>query len=151
MLSHFHGFDTTGRETRHAGRRRRRAEGPSLTSPYETKMHPSGEGADFCDSPSGVRQPVAAALPGPRWVVSDAGAVTKRPHTDWSAKELAHLSDEQLAQRHREAAAAEARADAPGMGRSVKGRRLWRGNRELVEEEIARRATAAGETPVERR
>ena len=114
-------------------------------------MYPPGEGADFCDSPSGVRQPVAAALPGPRWVVGDAGAVTKRPHADWSAKELAPLGDEQLAQRHREAAAAEARADAPGMGRSVKGRRLWRGNRELVEEEIARRATADGKTPVERR
>ena len=83
--------------------------------------------------------------------MGDADAVTKRPHTAWSAKELAHLSEEQLGRRHSEAAAAEARADAPGMGRSVKGRRLWRGNRELVEEEIARRATADGETPVERR
>ena len=84
-------------------------------------------------------------------VVGDAGAVTKRPHTDWSAKELARLSDEQLAQRHREATAGEARADAPGMGRSVEGRRLWRGDRGLVEEEIARRASAQEQSPAQQR
>lgn len=65
--------------------------------------------------------------------------MTKRPHVDWTAKELVHLTDEQVRQRRREAAEAEARADAPGMGRSVKGRRLWRLNRELVEEEMSRR------------
>lgn len=69
-------------------------------------------------------------------------AVTKRPHTDWTAKELVHLTDEQVQQRRREATAAEARADAPGMGRSVKGRRLWRRNRELVEGEMGRRGLA---------
>ena len=65
--------------------------------------------------------------------------MAKRPHVDWAAKELLHLTDEQLRQRQHEAAAAEARADAPGMGRSVKGRRLWRLNRELVEDELSRR------------
>jgi len=65
--------------------------------------------------------------------------MVKRPHVDWTAKELRHLTDEQLRQRHHEAAAAEARADSPGMGRSVKGRRLWRQNRQLVEDEWNRR------------
>jgi hypothetical protein len=65
--------------------------------------------------------------------------VTKRPHADLTAKELQALSEEQLRSRQREAGEAEARADAPGMGRSSKGRRLWRQNRELVEEELLRR------------
>lgn len=65
--------------------------------------------------------------------------VTKRPHIDWTAKELQALPDEQLQSRQREARDAGARADAPGMGRSSKGRRLWRLNRELVDEELLRR------------
>ncbi len=60
----------------------------------------------------------------------------KRPHVDWTQKELHGLSDAALWARLREAKEAEARADAPGMGRSVKGRRLWRNNRELVESEL---------------
>lgn len=69
-------------------------------------------------------------------------SMTKRPHTDWTAKELVHFTDEQVRQRRREAAEAEVRADAPGMGRSVKGRRQWRRNRELAEEEMGRRGLA---------
>lgn len=66
-------------------------------------------------------------------------SVSKRPHLDWTAMELQALSEDQLRSRQREAREAEARADAPGMGRSAKGRRLWRRNRELVEEEFSRR------------
>jgi hypothetical protein len=66
-------------------------------------------------------------------------SVPKRPHVDWNAKELQGLSEDQLRSRLREAREAEARADAPGMGRSAKGRRLWRQNRELVEDELSRR------------
>lgn len=65
--------------------------------------------------------------------------MAKRPHVDWTAKEMRPLSDDALRQRLSEALEAEARADAPGMGRSVKGRRLWRKNRELVEEELSSR------------
>jgi hypothetical protein len=49
------------------------------------------------------------------------------------------LSEQELRSRLQQAREAEARADAPGTGRSAKGRRLWRRNRELVEEEMGRR------------
>ena len=65
--------------------------------------------------------------------------MTKRPHTDWTTQEVSALSDEALRRRRSEAQLAEARADAPGMGRSTKGRRMWRKNRELVEAEMASR------------
>ena len=65
--------------------------------------------------------------------------MTKRPHIDWTIEELRHLTLAQLREQHRRARVAEARADAPGMGRSVKGRRLWRRNRELVEAELVSR------------
>ena len=65
--------------------------------------------------------------------------VTKRPHVDWTAKEMQVLSEQELRSRLQQAREAEARADAPGMGRSAKGRRLWRRNCELVEEEMGRR------------
>jgi hypothetical protein len=65
--------------------------------------------------------------------------VTKRPHVDWTAKEMQALSEQELRSRLQQAREAEARADGPGMGRSAKGRRLWRRNRELVEEEMERR------------
>ena len=65
--------------------------------------------------------------------------VTKRPHGDWTAKEMQVLSEQELRSRLQQAREAEARADSPGTGRSAKGRRLWRRNRELVEEEMGRR------------
>ena len=70
---------------------------------------------------------------------TDHQRVTKRPHVDWTATEMRALSEQQLSSRLQEAREAETRADAPGMGRSTKGRRLWRRNRELVEEEMERR------------
>lgn len=60
--------------------------------------------------------------------------MTKRPQVDWTAKEVQVVSEDELRSRQREAREAEARADMPGMGRSAKGRKLWRQNRELVEE-----------------
>jgi hypothetical protein len=60
----------------------------------------------------------------------------KRPHIDWTQEELQGLSDAALLGRLGDAKEAEAAADAPGMGRSVKGRRLWRANRGLVENEL---------------
>ncbi len=48
----------------------------------------------------------------------------KRPHIDWTQEELQGLSDAALLGRLGDAKEAEAAADAPGMGRSVKGRRL---------------------------
>ncbi|SNS17587.1 hypothetical protein SAMN06893096_102357 [Geodermatophilus pulveris] len=65
--------------------------------------------------------------------------MTKRPHVDWTAREVQALSEEELRARLTQAREWEARADAPGMGRSARGRRLWRRNRELVEEEMGRR------------
>ncbi len=58
---------------------------------------------------------------------------------DWTAKDMQVLSEQELRFRLQQAREAEARADGPGMGRSVKGRRLWRRNRELVKEEMERR------------
>jgi hypothetical protein len=65
--------------------------------------------------------------------------MTKRPHVGWTAKEMQVLSEQELRSRLQQAREAEARADALGTGRSAKGRRLWRRNRELVEEEMGRR------------
>ena len=65
--------------------------------------------------------------------------MAKRPHLDWTEQEMAGLAEAALLSRLREAREAEARADAPGMGRAVKARHLWRKNRQLVEEELHKR------------
>lgn len=62
--------------------------------------------------------------------------MTKRPHLDWTEKEIHGLTDAVLLARLREAEDGEARADSAGMGRAVKGRRQWRKNRQLVESEL---------------
>ncbi len=88
------------------------------------------------------RQPTST-LSGSLWdggrTQPDHERMTKRPHVDWTAEEMQVLSEQELRSRLQQAREAAARADAPGMGRSVKGRRLWRRNRELVEEEMGRR------------
>jgi hypothetical protein len=54
-------------------------------------------------------------------------------------RDLAGLSDKQLAERHRLAAEREEDSDARGKGRNPKARREWRLRREAVEAEMERR------------